>query len=169
MSESTAESGVRAARDGDPGQFDQLVGPYRRELRAFCYRLTGSLSEAEDVVQESLVRAWNGLSDFEGRSSLRSWLYRIATHTCLTAMERRHGRSVPSDLQRAGEGRTPFSRAPSEPLWLEPCAEEAWLELPVGPEARLTARESVAVAFLAALQVLPPQQRAALVLREVLG
>jgi RNA polymerase sigma-70 factor, ECF subfamily len=161
-----------AARQGDEDAFAQLIGAYRTELSAHCYRMLGSVHDAEDALQESLLRAWRGLARFEGRSSLRSWLYTIATNVCLRTIERRPKRVLPIDYGPAADD--PHTE-PGEPLvesvWIEPCSDER-LHLgdgPAGPDARYEQRESVELAFIAALQHLPAQQRAVLILREVLG
>ena len=144
---------------------------HRSELLAHCYRMLGSVHDAEDALQDALLRAWRGLARFEGRSSLRSWLYRIATNTCLDLIAKRPKRVLPVDY---GPPRDPHD-GPLIPLaesvWVEPFPDEA-LGLEDGyaaPEARYEQRESVELAFIAALQHLPPNQRAALILREVLG
>src|SRR5438105_10987618 len=162
---------LEAARGGREEAFAQLVEPYRAQLHAHCYRMLGSVHDAEDALQEALLRAWRGLSRFEGRSSLRSWLYTIATNTCLTAIERRPKRVLPIDYGPATDPHT----APGEPIvesvWLEPYPDEM-LGLEDGfaaPEARYEQRESIELAFVAALQHLPATQRAVLILREVLG
>jgi RNA polymerase sigma-70 factor (ECF subfamily) len=162
---------LEAARGGDEAAFQHLVEPHRGELHAHCYRMLGSVHDAEDALQEALLRAWRGLSRFEGRSSLRSWLYRIATNTSLNAIERRPRRVLPIDY---GSPADPHD-GPGEPLvesvWVEPYPDEK-LGLEDGfaaPEARYEQRESVELAFIAALQHLPATQRAVLILREVLG
>jgi RNA polymerase sigma-70 factor, ECF subfamily len=162
---------LEAARGGDEGAFGGLVEPYRGELHAHCYRMLGSVHDAEDALQETLLRAWRGLPRFEGRSSLRSWLYTIATNTCLNAIARRPKRVLPIDYGPAAD---PHG-GPGEPLvesvWVEPYADER-LGLEDGfaaPDARYEQRESVELAFVAALQHLPASQRAVLVMREVLG
>jgi RNA polymerase sigma-70 factor (ECF subfamily) len=161
---------LEAARGGDEAAYGGLVELYRGELHAHCYRMLGSVHDAEDALQEALLRAWRGLSRFEGRSSLRSWLYRIATNACLDAIARRPKRTLPTDHPPADP-----SEGPGEPLvesvWVEPYADEA-LGLQDGfaaPEARYERREGVELAFIAALQNLPATQRAVLILREVLG
>jgi RNA polymerase sigma-70 factor (ECF subfamily) len=160
-----------AAGSGDEDAFSRLVEPHRRELHAHCYRMLGSVHDAEDALQETLLRAWKAIGRFEGRSSLRSWLYTIATNTCLNAIERRPKRVLPIDY---GPAVDPHS-TPGEPLvesvWVEPYPDE---ELAVedgfaAPDARYELREGVELAFVAALQHMPPNQRAALILREVLG
>ena len=162
---------LAAAQRGDEGAFERLVEPFRGELHAHCYRMLGSLHDAEDALQEAMLRAWRGLGRFEGRSSLRSWLYTIATNTCLNAIARRPKRVLPVDYGAASDPHD----APGEPIvesvWIEPYPDEM-LGLEDGlaaPEARYEMRESVELAFVAALQHLPANQRAVLVLREVLG
>jgi len=149
--------------------FDDLATRYRRELTLHCYRMLGSLADAEDLAQDALLKAWQGLPAFAGRSSLRTWLYRIATNTCLHALEKRKVRGLPSALGPAGDPSQPPSPPTDEALFLEPCPDAWWQDAPPAPDARFTSRESVALAFLAALQHLPPQQRAVVILREVLG
>src|SRR5919197_1063740 len=162
---------LEAARKGDEGAYGRLLEAYRGELQAHCYRMLGSVHDAEDALQETSLRAWRALARFEGRSSLRSWLYTIATNTCLNQISRRPKRVLPIDYAPA---RDPHD-GPGQPLiestLVEPYPDEA-LGLEdgyAGPEARYELRESVELAFVAALQHLPPNQRAALILREVLG
>ena len=162
---------LEAARAGDEDAFRELIEPHQKELQAHCYRMLGSVHDAEDAVQEALLRAWRGLERFEGRSSLRSWLYKIATNTCLDAIARRPKRVLPVDYGPASDPH----EGPGEPLvesvWVEPYADEL-LGVEDGfaaPEARYERRESVELAFIAALQHLPANQRAVLILREVLG
>jgi RNA polymerase sigma-70 factor (ECF subfamily) len=142
-------------------EFAKLVTDHRGELRAHCYRMLGSLHDAEDALQETLLRAWRGIDRFEGRSSLRSWLYTIATNVCLRAIERRPRRVLPID----------YGPAAADPHadTAEPVSESVWLEPYPGPDVRYEQRESVELAFIAALQHLPAQQRAVLILRDVLG
>jgi RNA polymerase sigma-70 factor (TIGR02960 family) len=156
------------ARAGDEEAFRELTEPHRRELQVHCYRILGSLQDAEDVVQETLLAAWRGLEAFAGRASVRAWLYRIATNRCLDALRARSRR--PREVQAMTEAPEPTRR--SEPLWLEPYPDVLLEDLPdhsPGPATRYEARESIELAFIAALQQLPPRQRAALVLRDVLG
>jgi RNA polymerase sigma-70 factor (ECF subfamily) len=141
--------------------FAQLVDDHRAELRAHCYRMLGSVHDAEDALQETLLRAWRGLDRFEGRSSLRSWLYTIATNVCLRAIERRPKRVLPIDYG-------PASADPHADIG-EPLTESVWIEPYPGPDVSYEQRESVELAFVAALQHLPAQQRAVLILRDVLG
>jgi RNA polymerase sigma-70 factor (ECF subfamily) len=162
---------LAAARKGDDGAFTVLVERYRPELQAHCYRMLGSVLDAEDALQEALLSAWRGLPRFEGRSSLRSWLYKIATNACLKAIERRPTRVLPIDYGPAADPHD----GPGEPLvesvWLEPYPDErlGLDEGVAGPEARYEQREAVELAFVAALQHLPARQRAVLILRDVLG
>ena len=158
-----------AARGGDEDAFRRLVEPHRTALHAHCYRMLGSLYDAEDALQDALLRAWRGLSGFDGRSALRRWLYRIATNACLDAIARRPKRVLPIDYGPADE--VGFGERVADAVWLEPYPDEM-LGLEQGyaaPEARYEQREAVELAFVAALQHLPARQRAVLVLREVLG
>ncbi len=164
----TAEPYLAAARAGDREAFAQLAEPHRRELRVHCYRMLGSLQDAEDLVQETLLRAWQRLNTFEGRAPFRAWLYKIATNLCLDALALRQRRSLPPVKYPAADPRVPLAPPPSEPDWLEPFPDELVADQDAGPEARYTARESITLAFLTALQLLPPRQRAILILRDVL-
>jgi RNA polymerase sigma-70 factor (ECF subfamily) len=156
-------------------QFGQLAEPYRRELKLHCYRMLGSLHEADDLVQETYLRAWRSFDTFEGSGSLRGWLYRIATNACLNAIEaRKHARRVLPDQQgpAAAMIAMPDGPPPTEVAWLEPYPDaylEGIADDAPNPEARYTAREAVQLAFVAAIQQLPPRQRAALLLCDVLG
>jgi RNA polymerase sigma-70 factor (ECF subfamily) len=162
---------LEAARGGDQDAYERLVEPHRAELHAHCYRMLGSVHDAEDALQDTLVRAWRGLPRFEGRSSLRSWLYTIATNTSLNLIAKRPRRVLPIDYGPAAD---PHG-GPGEPLvesvWVEPYPDEqvGLADGFAGPEARYELRESVELAFVAALQHLPGSQRAVLILREVLG
>jgi len=161
---------LASARRGDQTAFESLVEPRRAELHAHCYRMLGSVHDAEDALQEAMLRAWRGLARFEGRSSLRSWLFRIATNTCLDAIARRPKRVLPVEFDPSDP-----ALGPGEPLvestWVEPYADDAFgLEDGlVSPDARYEQREAVELAFIAALQHLPANQRAVLILRDVLG
>jgi RNA polymerase sigma-70 factor, ECF subfamily len=160
-----------AARSGDQDAFAALVELHRRELHAHCYRMLGSVHDAEDALQDALVRAWRGLSGFEGRSSFRSWLYTIATNACLKAIERRPKRVLPIDYAGPADPHDDPGAPLIESVWIEPYPD-AQLGLQgglAGPEARYEQRESVELAFIAALQHLPARQRAVLILRDVLG
>jgi RNA polymerase sigma-70 factor, ECF subfamily len=166
----TVQELLAAACGGDEDAFRRLVQPYRTELHAHCYRMLGSLHDAEDALQDALLRAWCGLCGFGGRSALRTWLYRITTNACLDVISRR-GRVLPIDYAPADANGDRFTEPHSEPPWIEPYPDEA-LGLQGGyaaPEARYEQREAVELAFVAALQHLPPRQRAVLILREVLG
>ena len=159
------------ARAGDGEAFRELTDPYRGELQLHCYRILGSVQDAEDLLQETLLAAWRGLDRFEGRASMRAWLYKIATNRCLNAL-RDTGRR-PEGAARSGPAlAAPEPTRRSEPLWLQPYPDALLDDLPdtaPGPEARYEAREALGLAFAAGLQRLPPRQRAVLVLRDVLG
>jgi len=161
------------AQAGDGDAFGQLVDPYRRELQVYCYRFLGSVADAEDALQDTLLSAWQGLPGFEGRASVRTWLYRVATSRCLDALRsaRRRPPATPPPEEMKG-------LVPPEPtrlgelLWLEPYPDamlEGLADSAPGPEARYEALESISLALVTALQLLPPRQRAAVILRDVLG
>jgi RNA polymerase sigma-70 factor (ECF subfamily) len=157
---------------GGDADFARLTAPYRRELLAHCYRLLGSVDDAEDLVQETYLRAWRAYGRFEGRSSLRTWLYRIATNACLTALGQRARRRLPSGLGGPGDEPGPPWDAPdAEVSWLQPLPDALVTAAPEseGPEAVAVSRESVRLALIASLQHLPPRQRAVLLLRDVLA
>jgi RNA polymerase sigma-70 factor, ECF subfamily len=161
---------LAAARQGDSQHFSELTEPFRRELQVHCYRILGSLHEAEDMVQETMLRAWTRLETYEGRASFRAWLYKIATNACLDLLERRRSRRLlPAQAGPAARPGEPIALPSAEVLWLEPLPDE-WLEdlSAVNPEARYSESESISIAFLTALQKLSPRQRAVLILRDVL-
>lgn len=158
---------LRRAQAGDGDAFRELVEPHRRELLVHCYRILGSLDDAEDMVQEALLAAWRAVGSFDGRA-LRAWLYRIATNRCLNHVRdeaRRPPSMLPTEQARTMDGLA----ASDEPWWLEPCPDALLDDVALGPEARYDAREAVALSFVAGLQHMPAQQRAVLVLRDVLG
>jgi RNA polymerase sigma-70 factor, ECF subfamily len=169
MATTQQEARLEAARGGDEAAFESLLAPYRGELHAHCYRMLGSVHDAEDALQETMLRAWRALDRFEGRSSLRSWLYRIATNTSLNLIERRPKRVLPIDYGPAADPHELPGRPVVESVWVEPYPADSLDDGFVAPEARYELRESVELAFVAALQLLPANQRAALILREVLG
>jgi RNA polymerase sigma-70 factor, ECF subfamily len=157
------------ARSGDQNAFATLTGTYQGELRSYCYRMLGSVQDAEDAVQNALLRAWRGLDKFEGRSSVRTWLYTIATNTTLDITRHRSRRELPADFGPAGAVGVAVEEAVNDPIWLEPYPDR-WLSgSPTSPESRYEQRESVEIAFMILLQELPPLQRAVLILRDVLG
>jgi RNA polymerase sigma-70 factor, ECF subfamily len=162
------ERTLSRARAGDEDAFRELIDPYRGQLQLHCYRILGSVHEAEDLLQETLLAAWRGLARFDGRSSLRTWLYRIATNRCLNAL-RDKGRR-PREVQTIAEPPEPTRR--SEPMWLEPYPDallDTVADTSPEPQARYELKEAVGLAFVTGLQHLPPRQRAVLVLRDVLG
>ncbi len=161
---------IGRARAGDGRAFGELVEPYRRELQVHCYRILGSAADAEDAVQETLLAAWQGLAGFEGRASVRTWLYRVATSRCLNAL-RSASRRPPMDWPPPG-AYPPEPTRLGEAVWLEPYPDvllEGVADTAPGPAARYEAREAISLAFVTALQLLPPRQRAILILRDVLG
>ena len=161
------EQSLARARAGDEDAFRELIDPFRRELQLHIYRIVGSTQDAEDLLQETLLAAWRGLEQFEGRASVRAWLYRIATNRSLDAL--RASRRRPEDQQMM---QMPEPTRWSEPLWLQPYPDallEGIADEAPGPEARYETKEAIALAYVAGLQHLPPQQRAVLVLRDVLG
>ena len=165
-----ADDLISRARAGDGEAFRELTEPFRRELQVHCYRMLGSVQDAEDVVQETLLAAWQGLGGFEERSSVRTWLYRIATNRCLNA-RRAAGRRPASAWNIPGVEPPEPSRL-GEVVWLEPLPDTVLAgapDLPPGPEARYEQTESISLAFVTALQLLPPRQLAVLILRDVLG
>ena len=160
---------IERARSGDQAAFEQLVGQYRGEVLTHCYRFLGSLADAEDALQETLAAAWRGVSGFEGRASFRTWLYRIATNRCLNLLRTASPRP-PADMP-VRDAEVPEPTRIGEVVWLEPYPDVLLTDLPdtaACPEARYETREAVSLAFITALQLLPPRQRAALILCDVL-
>ena len=153
----------------DTAEFARLTDPFRAELIAHCYRMLGSVHDAEDQVQETLIRAWRSYGDFEGRASLRTWLYRIATNTCLRALENRVRRPLPSGLGAPGaDPEGPLAAGHCEVPWLEPIPDALVRADPADPASVVVSRVSLRLALIAALQYLPARQRAVLILRDVL-
>src|SRR3954452_10509752 len=154
------------ARSGDEAAFGELVAPYQRELQVHCYRMLASLQDAEDALQETLLSAWLGLDGFEERSSVRTWLYRVATNRCLNMLRSSSRRPIAVE---------PLPTWPPEPThlgevaWLQPYPDALLADVEPGPEARYESREAISLAFITAVQLLPPNQRAVLLLRDVLG
>jgi RNA polymerase sigma-70 factor (ECF subfamily) len=160
----------KTGRSGDGDAFRALVEPHRRELQLHCYRMLGSLQDAEDALQDTLLSAWQGFAGFEGRASLRTWLYKIATNRCLNL--RRTARRRPAQAWNVPGVEPPEPTRLGEVVWLEPFPDavlEGALDVPPGPEARYARTESMSLTFVTALQLLPPRQLAVLVLRDVLG
>ena len=158
------------ARAGDGDAFRELTEPYRRELQVHCYRMLGSFQDAEDALQDTLLAAWQGLRGFEGRASIRTWLYRIATNRCLNAL--RATKRRPAMEWNVPEVEPPEPTRLGEVVWLEPYPDallEGAIDRPLGPEARFEQTEAISLAFVTALQLLPARQRAVLILRDVLG
>src|ERR671931_1667792 len=162
---------LAAAKRGDEGAFERLVEPFRGELQAHAYRMVGSLHDAEDATQEAMLRAWRGIGRFEGRSSLRSWLYTITTNSSLRLIERRPKRVLPIDFGGPADPHEPTGKPLVESAWIEPYPDGRLADqgTETSPEARYQQRESVELAFTAALQHLPSLQRAALIMTDVLG
>jgi RNA polymerase sigma-70 factor (ECF subfamily) len=161
---------VSALRAGDEAAFNELADRHRGELLLHCYRMLGSFHDAEDMLQETMIRAWRGLASFQGRSALRSWLYKIATNVCLDALASRRRRVLPSTIQAAAAPGDPTPGPALEQPWIEPLPDALIDVRPwVNPEAHYDAQESVTLSFLATLQTLPSRQRAVLILRDVLG
>jgi RNA polymerase sigma-70 factor, ECF subfamily len=160
-----------AAKRGDEGAFEHLVEPYRGELQAHAYRMVGSLHDAEDATQEAMLRAWRGIGRFEGRSSLRTWLYTITTNSSLRLIERRPKRVLPIEFGPPADPHEPTGKPLVESAWIEPYPDERLGDgdTETSPEAHYQQRESVELAFTAAMQHLPPLQRAALIMTDVLG
>ena len=160
---------IDRARSGDHAAFERLVDPYQRELLVHCYRIFGSVADAEDALQETMLAAWRGLTDFEGRASMRTWLYRIATTRSLNML--RSASRRPATTPPALEVAPPEPTRLGEVVWLEPCPDvllEGIADVEAGPEARIETREAISLAFVRALQLLPARQRAVVILRDVL-
>jgi len=161
---------ITRARAGDGDAFRELTEPYRRELQLHCYRMLGSFQDAEDALQDTLLAAWQGLAGFEGRASIRTWLYRIATNRCLST--RRSASRRPAKEWDIPQVEPPEPTRLGEVVWLQPFPDallEGAIDAPLGPEARYEQTEAISLAFVTALQVLPPRQLAVLILRDVLG
>src|SRR5258708_16808755 len=161
---------ISRARAGDGDAFRELTEPHRRELQVHCYRMLGSFQDAEDALQDTLLAAWQGLEGFEGRASLRTWLYRIATHRCLNALRSANRR--PAREWDIPEVEPPEPTRLSEVVWLEPYPAallEGVINVPPGPEARYAQTEAISLAFVTALQILPARHLALLILRAVVG
>jgi RNA polymerase sigma-70 factor (TIGR02960 family) len=166
----TTDSTLERARAGDDRAFGELTGPYLAELRLHCYRMLGSVQDAEDTLQETLLAAWRGLGQYEGRAGLRTWLYRIATNRWLNALRDNGRRPRPDPPEPPFEAPSPTRRG--EPVWLQPYPDALLDGLPdtaVGPDAVYEAKETIALAFVVAAPHLPPRQRAVLLLRDALG
>lgn len=163
---------LASARQGNSQEFSELAEPYRRELQVHCYRILGSVHDAEDMVQETMLRAWKRLDTYEERASFRAWLYKIATNVCLDLLDKRRRRAkrlLPSNLFSPADPHKPVEPPMTEILWLEPLPDE-WLadSAALNPETRYSTHESISLAFLIALQILPPRQRAVLILKDVM-
>jgi RNA polymerase sigma-70 factor (ECF subfamily) len=166
--EAMATRGQASPASAVPKDVERLLEQHRRELTAYAYRMLGSVFEAEDAVQETLLRAWRGFERFEGRAALRSWLYRIVTNVCLDMLKGRERRAMPMDLGPAGTAQVPLGEPRSEATWIEPIPDGRVVPAGGDPAEVAESRETVRLAFVAALQYLPPRQRAVLILREVL-
>ncbi len=156
------------ARSGTRREFAELVEPYRRELQVHCYRMLGSFQDAEDLVQETLLRAWQKRSTYKGRAPLRAWLYQIATYACLSVLNQRKRRILPEAANPPSDPKAPSAPPQMGPVWLEPFPDEMLPDPSGYPDSIYERRESISLAFLAALQTLPPRQRAILLLSDVL-
>jgi RNA polymerase sigma-70 factor (TIGR02960 family) len=158
---------ISRARAGDGDAFRELTEPHRAELQVHCYRMLGGLQDAEDALQDTLLAAWQGIGGFEGRASLRTWLYRIATNRCLNAL--RSASRRPAKAWDVPAVEPPEPTRLGEVVWLEPFPDALLDDAPLGPEARYERTEAISLAFVTALQLLPPRQLAVLILRDVLG
>jgi RNA polymerase sigma-70 factor, ECF subfamily len=169
MKPTSAHDHLKAALSGDQQAFALLVEPYRNELIAHCYRFTGSMQDAEDMVQETMLRAWRKLDSYAGRASFRAWAYKIATNVCLDNLRKQRKRTLPAQAFPAANPTEPFAVPRTEPMWLEPFPDEWLAGTTVSAEARYSRQENISLAFAVALQQLAPRQRAVLLLRDVLG
>jgi RNA polymerase sigma-70 factor (ECF subfamily) len=160
---------LAAARQGDQQAFRQLTEPHRAGLHLHCYRMRGSFHEAEDLVQETLLRAWRRLATFTGTGPFRSWLFRVATNACLDALERKPRRLLPDGYGPSADAEEPVLQPPAEDIWLEPYPDRFLASADADPDARYLVHESISLAFVAAIQWLPARQRAALILHDVLS
>lgn len=165
----TDENVLAAAQQGDEDSFKALIAPYQRELRAYCYQMSGSMHDAEDLLQEVLLRAWKGLRGFEGRSSLRTWLYRIAANVCIDGLEKRERRILPQELGGPADPKDVIGPPRFEVPWLDPCPAEFYDSAGQSPEAVYDRRQSVHLAFMIAIQHLTAKQRAVILLHDVIG
>jgi RNA polymerase sigma-70 factor (ECF subfamily) len=168
QTETTAQSYAGQLSDLTQHEFGLLVEAYRQELQVHCYRMLGGVQDAEDLVQETLLRAWRRRATFAGRAPVRAWLYKIATNLCLDALEQRNQRTLPVVRQAAANANEAIPAAVNEPIWLEPFPDDLMAPVENSPEVRVLAREHLSLAFLVALQQLPARQRAVLLLRDVL-
>jgi RNA polymerase sigma-70 factor (ECF subfamily) len=159
----------RSVAAGGQDEFEQLTNPYRRELTVHCYRILGSFEDAEDALQEALLRAWRQLDSLKSQAALRAWLYKIATHVALNMLAARKVRSMPPARHAAADPNAPLPAPSLDPIWLDPLPDEYLEGFSPGPEARIEIKQSVSLAFLTVLQQLPGRQRAVLILRDVLG
>jgi RNA polymerase sigma-70 factor (ECF subfamily) len=169
LSAADPDHDLTLARDGDGAAFTRLVAPLRPELHAHCYRMLGSVHDADDALQDAVLRAWRGLHRFEGRAALRTWLYTVATRTCLDLVEARGRRAMPVDLGPSSDRAVLDATPRDDVAWLGPYPDAGLAGGPADPQARYERREAVELAFVAALQHLPGNQRAALLMFEVLG
>ena len=166
---SAEDSALNAAQGGDAEAFERLIAPYLRELRTYCYQMAGSVHDADDLMQEALIRVWKGLPRFEQRSNLRTWLYRVTSNVCIDSLEKRERRVLPMDLGAAAGPNDPIGPPRLDANWLEPCPSDFYSSDERSPGALYERRQSVALAFLVAIQLLPAKQRAVLILHDVLG
>jgi len=163
------ESELSAAQSGDAEAFERLIAPYLRELRMYCYQMAGSIHDADDLMQEMLLRVWKGLPGFEQRSNIRTWLYKVTSNVCFDLLAKQDRRILPMDLGAAAGPDDAIGPPRFDAHWLEPCPAEYYSSAERSPGALYERRQSVALAFLRAIQLLPPKQRAVLLLHDVLG